>query len=114
MLLKSGKVNTEFFILILWLKTCYKCQLTTVVTNVTPLVNQLDVLIEDGPHREPHLTVVADKDLLSFAQVAVVEVHPQTVLALKGSLGVTVNLLAVVDTAHLIRKKNEYIYLGNV
>jgi hypothetical protein len=68
-------------------------------------MDQLDVLIEDGPHGEPHLAVVTDKHLLGFTQVTVVEVHPETVLTLKGSLGVTVNLLAVVDSADLIRKK---------
>ena len=72
-----------------------------VVADVLLLVGELDVLVEHGPEREPQLAVLADKDLLRLAQVIVVKVHTQAVLALEGRLDGAVELLAVEDAAHL-------------
>ena len=74
---------------------------TALVADVPLLVRALDVLVEHGPEREPQLAVLADKDLLRLAQVIVVKVHTQAVLALEGRLDGAVELLAVEDAAHL-------------
>jgi hypothetical protein len=64
-------------------------------------VRQLDVLVQNGPQSKPLLAVLADKDLFGLAQMIVVKVHPETVLALKGRLDGAVHLLAVVDATDL-------------
>ena len=51
--------------------------ITAVVADVLLLVGELDVFVEHGPEREPHLAVLAHKDFLRLAQVVVVKVHTQ-------------------------------------